>query len=235
MRHRVKGRKLNRTASHRVATLRALSKALLQHKKIKTTLAKAKETRRFVEPLITKAKDGTIHARRYVARHINDNEIIKELFGEIVEKIGDRAGGYTRVVKLGQRQGDAAEMAILELVDYNDVVEKKRPKKKAKAEKVETVEAEVVKTEDAPKDEVSKIAEAEEVVTEEVEETKDTSEKEEVEKTDEVIEDKKSEEKTEIKEEVKTETKEEVKAETKEEVKTETKTEAKKNSKKEDK
>ena len=80
MRHRIKGRKLNRTASHRVATLRALSKALLQHKKIKTTLAKAKETRRFVEPLITKAKDDTVHARRYVARHINDNEIIKELF-----------------------------------------------------------------------------------------------------------------------------------------------------------
>jgi len=227
MRHRVKGRKLNRTASHRVATLRALSKALLQHKKIKTTLAKAKETRRFVEPLITKAKDDTVHARRYVARHINDNEIIKELFGDIVTKIGDRAGGYTRVVKLGQRQGDAAEMAILELVDYNDMVEKKRPKKKVKAEKVETVETEEVKTEDAPKVEDSKIAEAEEAVTEDVEETKDTAETEattetkEVEKADEVIEEKKSEEKAESKEEVKAETK--------------PKPEAKKKSKKEDK
>ncbi len=230
MRHRVKGRKLNRTASHRVATLRALSKALLQHKKIKTTLAKAKETRRFVEPLITKAKDDTVHARRYVARHINDNEIIKELFGEIVAKIGDRAGGYTRVVKLGQRQGDAAEMAILELVDYNDMVEKKRPKKKKlKAEKVETVETEEVKTEDAPKVEDSKIAEAEEVVTEEVKETKDTAEKGEVKKADEVIEDKKSEEKAESKEKVETESKDKVKAETK------PKPEAKKKSKKEDK
>jgi len=224
MRHRVKGRKLNRTASHRVATLRALSKALLQHKKIITTLAKAKETRRFVEPLITRAKDDTVHARRYVARHINDNEIIKELFGDIIAKIGDRAGGYTRVVKLGQRQGDAAEMAILELVDYNDVVEKKRPKKKAKAGKVETVETEDVKTEDAPKVEDSKIAEAEEV-----EEIKDTTEKEEIKaETKEKV-------KAETKEKAKAETKEEIKAEKKEKAKAETKPKAKGKSKKEDK
>ena len=117
MRHRVKGRKLGRTASHRMATLRALTTALLKHKKIKTTLAKAKATRSFAEPLITKAKNDTVANRRLVAKHINDKEVVKELFGEIIENIGDRAGGYTRVVKLGNRLGDAAEMALLELIE----------------------------------------------------------------------------------------------------------------------
>ena len=103
MRHRVKGRKLGRTASHRLATLRALTTALLKHKKIKTTLAKAKATRSFAEPIITKAKNDTVANRRHVAKYINDREVVKELFGEIIGKIGDRAGGYTRVVKLGNR------------------------------------------------------------------------------------------------------------------------------------
>ena len=120
MRHRVKGRKLSRTASHRMATLRSLSTALLKHKKIKTTLAKAKELRTFVEPLITKAKDNSVNSRRFIARHINDKEVVKELFSEIVEKIGDRPGGYTRVVKLGSRPGDGADVAIIELVDRDE-------------------------------------------------------------------------------------------------------------------
>ena len=145
MRHRLKGRKLGRTASHRSATLRALATALLKHKKIKTTVAKAKETRRFVEPLITKAKDGSVHARRLVADEIKDRNVVKELFDEIVPKIGERPGGYTRVVKLGNRVGDAAEMAIIELVDYNEVAEKKpRKATKAKKETPKVEEAEVI-------------------------------------------------------------------------------------------
>ncbi|MBN1301313.1 MAG: 50S ribosomal protein L17 [Melioribacteraceae bacterium] len=128
MRHRVKGRKLGRTASHRSATLRALATSLLKHKKIKTTVAKAKETRSFVEPLITKAKADTLHARRFVSQFIKDKEVLKELFSEIIPKIGDRPGGYTRVVKLGTRVGDAADMAIIELVDYNVIAEKKEKK-----------------------------------------------------------------------------------------------------------
>ncbi|MDA3861748.1 MAG: 50S ribosomal protein L17, partial [Melioribacteraceae bacterium] len=120
MRHRVRGRKLNRTASHRLATFRALATAIIREKKIKTTVAKAKELRMFVEPLISKAKVDSVANRRHIARFIQDKEVLKELFTEVMPKVGDRPGGYTRVVKLGQRRGDAAEMAIIELVDYND-------------------------------------------------------------------------------------------------------------------
>lgn len=130
MRHAVKGRKLKRTASHKKALLTNLATALFRHKKIKTTVAKAKEARTFVEKLITKARRGDIPARRYVARFIKDREVIKELFNEIIVKIGERPGGYTRVVKLGSRRGDGADLAILELVDYNEGVAKE-PKKKA--------------------------------------------------------------------------------------------------------
>ena len=130
MRHRVKGRKLGRTASHRKATLTALATALLKHKRIKTTLAKAKETRGFVEKLITKAKKGDLHAHKQVMDVMKDKETVKELFAEIVSKIGDRPGGYTRVVKLGNRLGDAAQMAIIELVDYNDIITAKAEERK---------------------------------------------------------------------------------------------------------
>lgn len=126
MRHAVKGRKLKRTAEHKKALLINLATALFKHKKIKTTVAKAKEARTFVEKLITKAKRGDIPARRYVARFIKDREAFKELFNEIVVKIGDRPGGYTRVVKLGHRRGDGADLAILELVDYNEGVAKEQ-------------------------------------------------------------------------------------------------------------
>ena len=151
MRHRVRGRKLNRTASHRLATFRALATAILREKKIKTTVAKAKELRCFIEPIITRAKVDSVANRRIIARHIQDKEVLKELFTEIMPKIGDRPGGYTRVVKLGRRQGDAAEMAIIEFVDYNDVnskpkVQKAAPKKEAIEEATvieETVNEEV--------------------------------------------------------------------------------------------
>ncbi|WP_369685758.1 50S ribosomal protein L17 [Ignavibacterium album] len=134
MRHRVKGRKLKRTASHRNATLRSLATSVLKHKRIKTTLAKAKETRTFVEKLITKAKRNDLHSKRLIMSEIKDKEVVKELFAEIVPKIGDRPGGYTRVIKLGNRVGDAAQMAILELVDYNEVANKKAEERKEKRE-----------------------------------------------------------------------------------------------------
>jgi large subunit ribosomal protein L17 len=149
MRHRVKGRKLGRTASHRKATLIALATALLKHKRITTTLAKAKETRGFVEKLITKAKKGDLHAHKQVMDFIKDKETVKELFAEIVQKIGDRPGGYTRVVKLGNRLGDAAQMAIIELVDYNDIItakaEERKEEKDVKAkEKKEAKKSEAI-------------------------------------------------------------------------------------------
>ena len=141
MRHRKAGRKLGRTSSHRKATLAALSTAVLRHKKIMTTTAKAKEARLLVDAIITRAKRavavGTIpagvHARRMVARTINDRVVVKELFTEIAPKLAGRAGGYTRVVKLGRRFGDGAEVAILELVDYNTGVAPAKEKEKGKA------------------------------------------------------------------------------------------------------
>jgi len=161
MRHRVKGRKLGRTASHRKATLSALATSLLRHKRIKTTLAKAKETRGYVERLITKARKGDLHSQRQVMDVLKDKEVVKELFAEIVPKVGERPGGYTRVVKLGNRMGDGAEMAIIELVDYNDIAtakaeerkeerEKKAKEKKEAEEKAEAEQATFV--EESPKE-----------------------------------------------------------------------------------
>lgn len=129
MRHRKSGRKLKRTASHRAALLRSLSTSLLRYKRITTTVAKAKETRMVVEKLITHARTAVakaadapatgVHARREASRVINDRKVVSELFSTIVEKVGKRPGGYTRIVKLGQRPGDGAEMAVIELVDFN--------------------------------------------------------------------------------------------------------------------
>mgnify|MGYP006422755359 CR=1 FL=1 len=121
MRHRKKGKKLGRTSAHRKRTLQALANALIEHKQITTTVTKAKALRPFVEPLITRAKEDTEHNRRQVFRHLQDNSSINELFGEIAERVGDRPGGYTRVIRLGHRSGDGAETALIELVDYNDV------------------------------------------------------------------------------------------------------------------
>ena len=134
MRHSVRGRKLGRTASHRKALLRALATSLFRHKRIRTTLAKAKETRSFAETLITKARKNDLHSKRQVMSEIHDKEVVKELFGDILEKIGDRAGGYTRVIKLGKRVGDAADVAILELVDFNEAMKAKDEEKKEQKE-----------------------------------------------------------------------------------------------------
>jgi len=144
MRHRKSGRKLKRTASHRKALLISLATALIRSKRIRTTVAKAKEARMFVEPLITRAKNAVatetaekkdVHARRMISKYIKDREVVTELFSTVAPKVATRAGGYTRVIKLGQRHGDAAEVAILELVDFNaETMATKKPKTKKKKE-----------------------------------------------------------------------------------------------------
>ncbi len=121
MRHGNKNNNLSRTASHRKALLSNLACQLFMHKRIVTTLAKAKALRPYVEPLITKSKDNTTHHRRLVFSHLNDKDAVKELFDVISAKISSRPGGYTRVIKLGKRTGDAAEIAMIELVDYNEI------------------------------------------------------------------------------------------------------------------
>lgn len=121
MRHGDKINNLGRTASHRAALLSNLASQLIANKRITTTLAKAKALRTYVEPLITKAKDNTTHQRRIVFSYLQDKEAIKELFDVVRLKIEGRPGGYTRIIKLGSRVGDNAELALIELVDYNDV------------------------------------------------------------------------------------------------------------------
>jgi large subunit ribosomal protein L17 len=122
MRHGKKGNHLGRTASHRKAMLSNMASSLIIHKRIETTLAKAKELRGYVEPLLTRAKEDTTHNRRIVFSYLNDKESTKELFGVVSDKIADRPGGYTRIIKLGTRLGDAAEVALIELVDFNDAL-----------------------------------------------------------------------------------------------------------------
>lgn len=122
MRHGNKINHLGRTHSHRDALLKNLAISLIQYKRIETTLAKAKELRKYVEPLITKSKNDSTHSRRTVFSYLQDKEAIKTLFGEIAEKVATRNGGYTRIIKLGTRFGDNAEVALIELVDYNEAL-----------------------------------------------------------------------------------------------------------------
>lgn len=121
MRHGKKINHLGRTASHRKALMANMACSLLLHKRISTTLAKAKALRTYVEPLITKSKDDSTHNRRTVFAYLKNKEAVSELFREIAPKIADRPGGYTRILKTGFRQGDAAEMCFIELVDFNEV------------------------------------------------------------------------------------------------------------------
>lgn len=121
MKHGKKILKIGRKAPHRKATLQQMSAALFEHKRITTTFGKAKALRRFVEPVITTAKDNSTHARRLAFKKLGDKEAVKRLYEEVATAVGDRPGGYTRIIKLGQRGGDAAEMAMVELVDFNDV------------------------------------------------------------------------------------------------------------------
>lgn len=122
MRHGNKLNHLGRTATHRKAMMANMASSLIMHKRITTTLAKAKALRTYAEPLITKSKEDTTHSRRTVFAYLKQAEAVKELFGVVAPKIADRPGGYTRVLKLMNRQGDNAEMAIIELVDFNEAM-----------------------------------------------------------------------------------------------------------------
>ncbi|SIS92051.1 MULTISPECIES: 50S ribosomal protein L17 [Belliella] len=131
MRHGKKFNHLGRTASHRKAMLSNMAASLILHKRISTTLAKAKELRKYVEPLVTRAKEDTTHNRRIAFSYLQNKEAIKALFGEVVEKVATRPGGYTRIIKTGFRLGDNAEMCIIELVDFNELMLKEaKPAKK---------------------------------------------------------------------------------------------------------
>ncbi len=131
MRHNKKFNHLSRTASHRKAMLANMAVSLIKHKRIATTLAKAKALRVYVEPLLTKSKTDTTHSRRLVFKHLQNKEAVTELFREVALKIADRPGGYTRILRTGFRLGDNAEMCIIELVDYNENMLKESKSKKS--------------------------------------------------------------------------------------------------------
>jgi large subunit ribosomal protein L17 len=148
MRHGKKVNHLGRTASHRKAMLSNMASSLILSKRITTTVAKAKALRKYVEPLITKAKDDTMHSRRTVFSYLQNKESVKELFGTVASRTSERPGGYTRIIKMGDvRLGDNAEMCLIELVDFNEIYKKDGDAKKAKtrrgrtkAKKAETAE-----------------------------------------------------------------------------------------------
>ena len=162
MRHGKKVNHLGRTASHRKAMLANMASSLILHKRITTTLAKAKALRTYVEPIITKSKSDTTHSRRTVFAYLQDKEVVTILFREIAEKVATRPGGYTRIIKLNNRLGDNAEMALIELVDYNEVYGKDV---EAKEEK-KTTRRGRSKTAAAPKAAEAKAETAEEVAPE---------------------------------------------------------------------
>ena len=132
MRHNKKFNHLSRTASHRQAMLANMAISLIMHKRITTTLAKAKALKKYVEPLITKSKDDTTNSRRVVFSYLQNKYAVTELFKEISVKVADRPGGYTRIIKLGRRAGDNAEICFIELVDYNENMAKDKAAKKTR-------------------------------------------------------------------------------------------------------
>ena len=169
MRHNKKFNHLGRTASHRSAMLSNMACSLIKHKRITTTVAKAKALKKFVEPLITKSKEDTTNSRRVVFSNLQDKIAVTELFKEISVKIADRPGGYTRIIKTGNRLGDNAEMCFIELVDYNENMAKEQVAKKAtrtrrskkSTEAAAPVAVEAPATEEAPKAEEPKAESAE--------------------------------------------------------------------------
>ncbi|MCB0686161.1 MAG: 50S ribosomal protein L17 [Saprospiraceae bacterium] len=132
MRHGKKFNQLGRKTGHRRALLANLAIALITHKRINTTLAKAKALKRYVEPLVTKSKDNSTHSRRVVFSYLQNKEAVKELFGPVAATVGDRPGGYTRVIRTGFRASDASEMALIELVDFNNVYDNAKGESKGR-------------------------------------------------------------------------------------------------------
>lgn len=155
MRHGKKINHLGRTSSHRKALLANMSVSLIMHKRINTTVAKAKALRKYVEPLINRSKDDTTHSRRIVFSYLQNKEAVTELFREISKKVINRPGGYTRILKLGTRVGDAAEMCFIELVDYNEnmlaATAEAKKKSTRRSKKRKTTEETTQKTVETPK------------------------------------------------------------------------------------
>ena len=143
MRHGKKFNHLGRTASHRKAMLSNMAASLITHKRINTTLAKAKELKKYVEPLVTRSKTDSTHNRRMVFSYLQNKEAVTELFREVAVKVGDRPGGYTRIIKTGNRLGDNAEMAMIELVDFNEIYSsaKKEAKKNTRRSRAKAAPA----------------------------------------------------------------------------------------------
>ncbi len=155
MRHNKKFNHLGRTASHRDAMLANMAISLIMHKRITTTLAKAKALKKYVEPLITRSKDDTTNSRRVVFRYLQNKYAVTELFKDIAEKVGDGPGGYTRVIKLGTRRGDAAQIAFIELVDFDEnmaktpkAAKKTRRSRRSAAKTEESATADTTKVEE---------------------------------------------------------------------------------------
>ena len=182
MRHGKKFNHLGRKTAHRKAMLSNMACSLIEHKRIKTTVAKAKALRKFVEPLITKSKTDTTHSRRIVFSHLRQKEVVTELFGDVASKVATRNGGYTRILRTGNRLGDNAEMCFIELVDYNETYVTDKPKKKSKstrrsggAKKASTtkpaVEEAVVVEETSSEETVVEETKTEEIVAETTETT----------------------------------------------------------------
>jgi large subunit ribosomal protein L17 len=175
MRHGNKVNHLGRTTSHRKAMLSNMATSLILHKRITTTLAKARSLRKYVEPLLTKAKTDTMHSRRVVFSYLRSKEAMKELFGEIAAKIADRPGGYTRILKIGNRPGDNAEMALIELVDYNEFIQgESRRRRRTRRGKGKTspgtkAGAESAETENVVLEEVAPLSPAAEEIAESTE------------------------------------------------------------------
>jgi large subunit ribosomal protein L17 len=213
MRHRKSFNHLGRTSSSRKAMFSNMASSLILHKRITTTLAKAKALRSYVEPLITKSKEDTTHSRRVAFSYLQDKFAVTELFREVSAKVADRPGGYTRVIKLGTRSGDNAEMAMIELVDYNELLLTDKESKKSKStrrrrgSKKSTTdqatapatevkeEKEEAKSEETPKEEAKAESKKEEKAEEKPVEAKKEVEEVKEEKAEEVKEDK-TEEKT---------------------------------------
>lgn len=185
MRHRKSFNHLGRTSAHRKAMLSNMASSLILHKRITTTVAKAKALRGYVEPLITKSKDDTTHSRRVVFSYLQNKEAVTELFREVSKKVGDRPGGYTRIIKLGNRLGDNADMAMMELVDYNENLLKETTTKKTtrrrrggKKKTTASVDTQTEKVEEVVEKPVEDSAVAEEVKETAPEEIKEEAKEE---------------------------------------------------------
>jgi len=171
MRHGKKFNHLGRKSAHRKAMLSNMANSLIEHKRIETTVAKAKALQKFVEPIITKAKTDTTHSRRNAFRYLKNKYAVTTLFTEVANKIGDRNGGYTRIIKTGFRLGDNAELAMIELVDYNEIYgNDTKPAKKKRSRRSSTKKTEAPKVDDTIEETTPEVAS--EVETTEAEEVK---------------------------------------------------------------